>query len=329
MIDTFDLIGLLDRALPQGPDQGDDAALTAAGIIRELDIPKRRVRVGLRAGEAWLPAIAARYKIGAPCAVLLDPTASRPIRVLGPIESRSPVLLGTVTSGPTGGNLTVTVEGTSYVLPAPMGAYTIGQSAWVLLDDWGVPVFVLGPSSVVASGGAGSIPGSGGSVVTATATIGPQSSGTWRSGYGWDTWGNDIHGGVADIYQGEAYGSGALTGLACFGDQIVNLGAIAIQSARLSFRRNGSGTGAAALTVQGSPHGSRPAGAPSGSGSTASAGGVGTNSWGAIDLPADVCEAFRTGSTKGLLAVGGAYAGFGGTTTPGSFTLAVQYTRNA
>ena len=42
-----------------------------------------------------------------------------------------------------------------------------------------------------------------------------------------------------------------------------------------------------------------------------------------------MCEALRTGAAKGLLAVGGSYAGFGGTTTPGSFTLAIQYTRNA
>lgn len=331
MSDTFDLdlIGLLDRTLPQGPDQAADTAMVAVGIVRELDIPKRRVRVGIRGGDAWLPASAAKYKIGAPARVLLDPTASRPVLVLAPVEPRSPALLGTVTAGPTGGNLTVSVEGTSYVLPAPMGAYTIGQSAWVLLDDWGVPVFVLGPSSVVAAGGAGSIPGGGGSVVTATVSIGPQSTGTWRSGYGWDTWGNDIHGGVADIYQGSAYGSGALTGLACFGDQIVNLGAIAIQKATLSVRRNGSGTGAVPLTVQGSPNGSRPGGAPSGSGSTASTGGVATNAWASVDLPADVCEALRTGGAKGLIAVGGSYAGFGGTTTPGSFTLAIQYTRNA
>lgn len=331
MSDEFDLdlIGLFGRAVPQGPDQGDDTALTATGIVREIDAPKRRVRVGLRAGEAWLPAVAGRYKIGATCAVLLDPTASRPVRVLGPIDPRDPILLGTVTAGPTGGNLTVNVEGTSYVLPSPMGAYTIGASAYVLLNDWGVPVYVTGPSSLVAGGGAGSIPGGGGSVVTATATIGPQSTGTYRSGYGWDTWGNDVHGGVADVYQGEAYGSGPLTGLACFGDQIVNLGAIAIQSARLSVRRNGSGSGASALTVQGSPHGSRPGGAPSGAGSTATSGGIGTSSWGAVDLPSDVCEALRTGTAKGLLAIGSAYAGFGGTTTPGSFTLAIQYTRNA
>lgn len=331
MSDDFDLdlIGLLGGAVPQGPDQGDDTALTATGIVREIDAPKRRLRVGLRAGEAWLPAIAGRYKIGATCAVLLDPTASRPVRILGPIEPRSPILLGTVTAGPTGGNLTVSVEGTSYVLPAPMGAYTVGASAYVLLDDWALPVFVLGPSSLTAGGGAGSIPGGGGSVVAATATIGPQSTGTYRSGYGWDTWGNDIHGGVADIYQGSGYGSGALTGLACYGDQIVNLGAIAIQKITLAARRNGSGTGSTPLTVQGAPHGGRPAGAPSPSGSTASTGGIPTSSWGSVDLPADICEALRTGSAKALTAVGSGYAGFGGTSTPGSFALTVQYTRAA
>lgn len=331
MTDTSDLeiAGLFVQASPQGPAVGDDTALIATGTVRELDIPERRVRVGLRGGDAWLPAVAARYKIGAPCRVLLDPTANRPVLVVGPVEPRAPILSGTVVSGPSSGKITVNVEGAQYTLPVPMGAYSAGGGAYVLLDDWGIPVIVIGPSSTGSGGAAGAIPGDSGTIQTTTVTIGPQSTGTWRAGYGWDTWGNDIHGGVADLYQGNAYGSGALTGLACYGDQIVNLSAIAIQRATLTARRNGSGTGAPALTVQGSPHGTRPAGAPSASGTTASSGGVSTNTATSIDLPADVCEALRTGAAKALAVVGSGYAGFGGTSTPGSFTLAIQYTRNA
>lgn len=242
---------------------------------------------------------------------------------------RPPALLGQVISGPTGGYLTVLVEGTQYTLPAPMGAYTVGASAWAMTDDWGAPFIVIGPSSEIAPGAILPPPPAGGSVVNATATIGPQSTGTYRSSFGsWDTWGNDIHGGVADIYQGEGYGSGPLIGLACYGDQVVNLGAVGIQKMTLTAVRNGSGSGGA-LTVQGAPHGSRPAGAPSSSGSTATAPAVGAGTATAVDLPSDVCEAFRTGSTKGLTAVGAAYAGFGGTTVPGSFVLSIQYTHNA
>jgi len=329
-ISDLDVVGLLEASIPQGAGSEDDSSLVTTGTVQELDITNRRVRVTLRGGgNVWLPAVAARYRVPAPVRILMDPSASRPVLVLGPVVSRDPAVLGIVTAGPTGGKLTVTFEGASYTIPAPMGAYSTGYAAWLLLDDWGVPVLALGPSSDTPANPGTGAGGGGTTVVTAKATIGPQSTGTWRSGYGWDSWGNDIHGGVADLYQGNAYGSGALVGLACYGDQIVNLGAIAIQRATLTARRNGSGTGTVPLTVQGSPHGTRPGGAPASSGSTASTGGMAINTSTDLDLPADVCEALRTGGAKGLAVVGGGYAGFGGTTTPGSFVLQIQYTRNA
>lgn len=324
----LDLIGLLARSTAQGPGIEDDTALTATGTVLAVDPPGRRVRVALRGGDVWLPAAAARYKPAGTVRVLLDPTAGRPVLVLAAVDVRSPALLSKVISGPTGGILTVDVEGVSYALPAPMGAYTVGASAWVLTDDWGIPVIVHGPSSDVAPGGTTNPGGGGSTVITATALVGPQSTGTYRATHGWNAWGGSTGWGLADIYQGNGYGSGPLVGLACYGDQIVNLAAIEIQKATLTAFRNSSGVGGA-LTVQGSPHGSRPAGAPSSSGTTVTAPVVGSGEAAMVELPSDVREALRTGAAKGLAAVGAAYAGFGGTTKPGSFTLTIQYTRNA
>lgn len=327
----LDFRGALARFLPQGPGVEDDSSLIAVGIVIAVDAAKYRVTVTVRGGTVTLPAIAAPYQAGALAVVLWDATSARPVRVLGLISPIPSTVLGTLTTPLSGGNVTVSVLGSTVTVPALPGAYTAGQTAWIALDNWGRPVLALGPSSTVAPpapGGGGG--GGGSSVVTASVTIGPQSTGTYRSSYGkWDTWGASTGWGLSDIYQGNGYGSGGtLIGLATYGDQIVNLAAIAIPKITLTARRNSSGSGGA-LMVQGSPHGSRPGGAPSSSGSTATAASVGSGQWTSVDLPADICEAFRTGAVKGLVAVGGAYAGFGGTAAPGSFSLSIQYTRNA
>jgi hypothetical protein len=240
---------------------------------------------------------------------------------------RPAAVLGKVTATSTG-KVTVTVFDSSFTIDATGAGYTVGQSAWVLLDDWGTPVLSIAPSSAGAlTGGDPSAP-TVPTTTTAIATIGPQSSGSYRSDYSkWDVWATNIHGGASDVYQGNGGGSGPLTGLACFGDQIVNLGALSIEQITLSVKRNGSGSGNVALTVQGSPDGVRPTGAPSGSGATASTAVLARGTSGSVDLPSTLRDAFRTGAAKGLIAVGGTYAGFGGVGTPGSFVLTVRYTR--
>ncbi len=327
----LDLIGLLAASTAVGPGVEDDAAFTATATVLAVDAAGRRVRVMLRGSDVWLPANPSRYKVNAPARVLLDPTRGRPALVLTTLDPRPPDLLGTVISGPTGGVITISVEGTSYTVPCMPGAYTVGQTAWAGTDDWGIPSIVRAPSTAAAPEPVAPPVAPPASIVTATATIGPQQSGTYRAGsYNrWDVWGGGLGGGLASIYQGNAYGSGPLTGLACYGDQIVNLGALAITKATLTVKRNASGSGPVALTVQGSPHGTRPLGAPSSSGTSASTAPIALNGTGTVDLPTDVCEALRSGTAKALAAVGGAYAGFGGTSIPGSFTLSIQYTRAA
>ena len=120
-----------------------------------------------------------------------------------------------------------------------------------------------------------------------------------------------------------------MTGLACYGDQIVNLGATAITSISAALTRVGTGaTTAVTLTLQGSPHGSRPAGAPSGSGDTASMPLLRGQSAG-LGLTSAQREGLRTGSFKGLLLMGGDYAGVKGVTRADGMALSISYTRPA
>lgn len=160
------------------------------------------------------------------------------------------------------------------------------------------------------------------STVTSTAVIRPTWSGTYRSIRGtWDRWNVDRYGGRSTLYQGNAFGSGPLTGLAVYGDQVKNLRALSISAITVGITlATGSGT----VTVQGSPSGVKPGGAPSSSGSTASRSGSGS-----IALPSDVCEAFRTGLVKGLALVGSSYLGVRGTSLGSGMALSITYTRGA
>lgn len=326
-ISILNVSDLAKKNQTAGPSNADDTAVFATGVVYEIDPVLARVRILVSGGLVWLPAVAARYVPGGTARVLVDPITARPVLVQGAVGIRPAAVLGKVTATSTG-KVTVTVFEGSHTIDSTGSGYTVGQSAWVLLDDWGTPVLSIAPSSVgAASGGDPSAP-TVPTTATAIATIGPQSSGTWRSSYSkWDVWATTIHGGASDIYQGNGGGSGPLTGLACFGDQVANLGALSIEQMTLTVIRNGSGSGNVPLTVQGSPHGSRPAGAPSGAGATASTAALPRGASGSVDLPSTVCDAFRTGASKGLIAVGGTYAGFGGVGTPGSFVLTVRYTR--
>ncbi|WP_292729596.1 hypothetical protein [Microbacterium sp. UBA837] len=310
------------------PEAADDVAPFTTGTVYEVDPGAGLVRVGVAGGAVWLPAIAARYTGDSLARVLLDPFTSRPVLVAGAVRPRDPAVLGRVTAGPTSGMLTVEVDQQSHEVPALPGAYSVDSSAWVQLDDWGVPFLAIGPSAEAASA-APSTPSAPDQSATeqVTVAIGPQWSGTWRQTR-WGNWNQNRYGGISDIYQGSYQSSGTLLGFAAYGDQVVNLGAVSIEKIKFTARKNDTNGLSAALTVQGSPHGARPSGAPSSSGDTASTPTIGPGGWGSVELPASLREAFRTGAAKGLCAVGGAYGGFGGTATPGSFVLEITYTRN-
>jgi hypothetical protein len=327
MMDALGIRGIIQRETSDGPTEADDAAPVTTGSVYAVDPPHGRVQVGVRGGVVWLPAIAGRYTPESLARILLDPFTGRPSLVAGPVFPSSPVTLGTVVSGPTANRLTLTIGGVQVTVPAAVGAYSVGSGAWVLLDDWGIPMLALGPAEpprpTPPLEPPTPIPPA---TETATATIGPQWSGTWRQTR-WGNWNQNRYGGVSDIYQGSADGSGPLIGLAAYGDQIVNLGAVSIDEAILQARKTADGN-SAVLTVQGSPHGGQPGGAPAGGGDTASSGSIRSGAWGDVALTGAMREALRTGAAKGLIAVGGQYGGFGGTATAGSFVLRIRYTRH-
>jgi hypothetical protein len=321
--------GLLKKNTVKGPDGADDTSLISTGTVLDVNPDKGMVRIAVRGGDVWLPANADRYASGVLARVLLDPTNARPVLVAGAVTPSKPAVLATIASGPTGGILTVTLNGISYAVPAPMGAYTIGQTAWILTDEWGIPQIAIGPSSTATAGAGVAPPAPAAPTVTATTTIGAQTSGTYRTGSGWDRWNTGKYGGPSDVYQGAAYGSsGTLIGFAGFGDQVVNLGALSIDDISVPVKKTSLDGFSAALTVQGSASGSRPGGAPSGSGDTAATGVLPPGGWGSLQFTPNMREAFRTGAARGLVAVGSAYGGFGGTATPGSLVLQIRYTKN-
>jgi hypothetical protein len=328
MSETLERRGAIGRILPAGPAKSDDAATFATGIVYVVDPVKATVQVDVRGGIVVLPAIADRYVTGGLARVLLDPIQTRPILVAGAVNPGLPMVIAGVFATGTG-TVTIAYQGAQVTIPTASGTYTAGQSAWVALDEWGQPVVAFGPSTAPAPGWTAPVVPGGGGTIVASATIGPQVSATWRSAYSrWDSWNTDRYGGPSDIYQGNDYGSGQLIGFAGYGDQIVNLGAVTITGIDLQARKTDDGN-TAALTVQGSADGARPGGAPGGSGDTASSPPIGSGSSGLLSFTPNMREAFRTGASKGLIAVGSQYGGFGGTATPGSFVLNITYTKNA
>ncbi|WP_295787518.1 hypothetical protein [uncultured Microbacterium sp.] len=328
-ISTLNVAGLLAQVGPVGPSRSDDTSIFTTGTVYEVDPEGARVRVGVRDGVVWLPAVADRYSGDSLARVMVDPITARPVLVVGAVKPRRPAVLGLVLSGPSGGgNLGVRIDGIEYSVPAPTGAYSIDSTAWILLDEWGVPFLAVGPSSTTPPPAPTPTAPPAPTTATATATIGPQVSGTYSAASGrWDQWNAGRYGGASDIYQGNGYGSGPLIGFAGYGEQLVNLGAVSIDEIVLSARKTADGN-SAVLSVQGSGSGGRPGGAPAGSGDVVSSGPIGSGQFGGLAFTAGMREAFRTGAMKGLVAVGGQYGGFGGTSTPGSFVLQIRYTRN-
>ncbi|MFD6163702.1 hypothetical protein ACFWFR_00820 [Oerskovia sp. NPDC060287] len=317
----------LDLLLPNLSAATDDA-LTTVGPCYDVNPAARLVRVGVRGEPLWLPAQPGRYRRSAGAGVglarvLLNPSTGRPSLVLGPLDPLDPVVPATMTAA-TATVATVNLAGTSYALPYLAGAYgTPPVSVWVSLSDWGVPVLVLGPSAIAPAGGGGTPPPPSGATVQVTQTIGPQWSGSWRASAGaWDRWNVDRYGGRSTLYQGNGFGSGPMVGLATYGDQLANLGAISIDRVQAMLRGVGLAGASGPATVQGSPHGARPAGAPASSGPTATGDG-----W--TDLAAATREGMRTGAIKGLALIGPQYWGVAGAGNGDGMALSVTYTRPA
>lgn len=324
------MISDLDAQRLSRLDPGD-SALVSTGTVISVDAANHLVQVAIRGdlqAVVWLPAVADRYQPGGSCRVLHNSQDSgRSVQVLGAVDPFAPAVLGLLTAvNTTTYRATVTVLGSSTVVPyMPTGTYTANTRVWVLLDEWGRPSTVVAPSSEATATGTPTAPETGGAATTvqATVTIGPQWSGTYRyTRSAWDRWNTASYGGRSTLYQGNGFGSGALAGLATYGDQIVNLGATSIDRMQVALRSVGLSGASGPATVQGSPHGSQPAGAPTTAGDTASGDG-----W--VDLPATVRETFRTGGFRGLATIGGNYWAVAGAGNGDGMALQITYTRPA
>lgn len=206
-------------------------------------------------------------------------------------------------------------------------AFGIGQGQTLTVQ---VAAYVSGAWTLWSSSVAIEYALPAGQIVTVQAGVIPSDSGTYRvSRAAWDRWNTDRFGGATDVYQGDAFGSGTLIGWVGYGDRIANLGALEIVSATLKVKRNGwtNLNTPVALTVQGSPSGTQPAGSPSSSGDTATTNAVGLEQWASVALTASMREGLRTGSIKGLVAVGSGDSGWYG--TGGSMVLDLTYIKAA
>lgn len=322
--------------LPDGLEPGSDRGPLLIGTVIGVDGDAKQVQVTVGASDPlWVPAAPDIYVVGAK--VRLERSAiagGRAFYCLGALDNQPEIVSGVVSAVNSGtGTLSVTCLGSSYTLPYVTGTYSVSTTVHVQrsLKQFGMPVLVLGPQGSFA--GSGGTQDSGGSsnpgrTETRQATIRPQWSGSYRAGNGWDRWNTDRYGGRSTLWQGNAFGSGNMTGLATFGDQIVNLGATAITSMVVAVTRaDSSSSSGKAPRLQPSTDSSQPGGAPSVGGSVVTGGSVTVNATTYVTLDSGDYAAFLAGTYKGIATVsGGDYGGFYGTARGDGFALTIQYT---
>lgn len=143
--------------------------------------------------------------------------------------------------GVDGGGTTVTVSllgSAGITLPATVSTWTGVETAYVLLDpSTGRPIHVLGPAPAPKIAPVSFKP-SKATTRTITATAYPIWTGT-HAPAGWNRFGAAIVGHPRDLNQGDA-GTGTLTGLATYGQQIPAIGATSITRAALTATGNGA-----------------------------------------------------------------------------------------
>lgn len=326
-----------------GPAPGSDTSLISIGILVDLDRAANKAMVAVNGGSgSWMAMVPGYYLIGGTVFVQRNPfKGGRSELCLGPVTGGDPLVLGRLTAINTSQvRGTVTIDGVSYVLPYIPSTYTAPSDVWVMLSPkgGGTPQIIMGPNSNPPPPPEPdpdpevpipTPPPPPPSTISRKATITPSWSGSYRSNRSaWDRWNatNNTYGGRSTLYQGNAYGSGAMKGLATYGNQIANLKALSIEKMVLIIKGAGLSLGSyPAMTFQGSPHGSKPSGAPSSSGATVS-GSPGKSGTVRIELPAAMREAFRTGGVKGLCTAGTGYNAVRGTGTAGAMSLEIEYT---
>lgn len=317
--------------LPDGVPRNADASAAMTGQLVGVDVENRQVQVQVGESLLWLPAAPGLYDPGV--LVRLSRTVLDGGRLSyceGPLGAAQEVVAGEIMAINTAaGTLTVLTLGSTYDLLFSAGTYQVGMKVHVLRSpsSMGRPIFVLGPQGNFAGtdpGGVGGGGGNPGQLVQRQAVILPQWSGSWRAAFNrWDSWNTDRFGGASTLWQGNKYGSGPMTGLATYGDQILALGAQEILSIAVTV--TGAYTEAAAPGLRPAGNASRPAGAPTVGGNVVSGGVVGPDAQTVVQIAGADLEGFRQGAFKGLATAGGTYGAFRGTSRGDGMALTVQY----
>lgn len=313
----------LAAQLPEGLDRGADSGAVYTGRLMGLDPANGLAQVSISGSDGvWVPAQPAIYPSGGLVRLLRSPLdGGRTSVCLGPVVAGPSLVGGVVKSVNSAvGLLTVTTLGSDYELPYPPGTYSNGTAVHVIrsASKYGLPEYVLGPSGNYNAQNPGQ-PGGGssnpGQLVDRQAFVLPQWSGSWRASYGrWDSWNTDRYGGRSTLWQGNGFGSGPMTGLAVYGDQIVGLGAQQITRIQVAvYRADTSSTSGKATVLQPAADGVPPSGAPNVGGASVASLALAPNQGVHVDLPAGVLDGFRTGAYRGVATVGSDYAGFSGT----------------
>jgi hypothetical protein len=248
--------------------------------------------------------------------------ASIPVGVRPGGDTRTNVIAQLLSIDTVANRALVSVDGSQPIgLPYNAGATYTGFTTVMCLRNpiEGRVVFVLGPVGTQVPTAIPAPPPPPAASVTASATILPTASATWSAKYSrFAAWQPTRYGGSTTLYQGNQYGSGVLTGIAVYGDQILNLGATSITAMTVGSTIATPDTGSPQF--QGTAAGTLPGTAPTGTGGTAS----GT---GAVDLVASgIAAAMLAGTVKGLVLVGGTYLGIYGAANSG-MALNITYTR--
>ncbi|MCB2412460.1 hypothetical protein LGT39_06300 [Demequina sp. TTPB684] len=230
----------------------------------------------------------------------------------------------------------VSVDGSSGVwIPYLAGSYTVGDIVWVFREN--LPgtsgMICLGRVGGTSEVGAPEVPDAPPTTEAAVATILPTWTGTWRvSRSAYDQWNASRaeYGGRATLYQGDAFGSGQLYGLALYGNQIKDLGAVSIESIALTLRDASLSLGSRPAMVVRAATNTNASAAPAATGATMNPAALAKGAVTTLALDGSLLESFRTGALQALATVGvgsSAYNAVRGTSDADGMALTVNYTR--
>lgn len=241
---------------------------------------------------------------------------------------RTPLVVARLVTEPDADHLAViSIAGSEpLTVPAVPSTYTGVTSVYVSMSD-GRPVLVTGPAGTPTFAAPAPTGGTPTSETVTGLVVAPTVSGTWRvDRAAWDRWNE-----ATDVYQAGSASSGVLSGIACYGDGIVNLGLDSITRARLTLVSNGAGyVSSWSAAIKGATYSTLPSSAPTLAATTSSVTVPGYGYDGSavtLDLDATTRENLRAGTWKALgLGTTGTYGGTRGTRDSRGWVLTIDGT---